>query len=244
MQHTYQIEGMTCDGCAAKVKTALFKIPEITGAEINHSENKGVITMENHVDIKHLQEALSKAGNYTIQENGSHHHNSAAVKDEKTLWATYYPIILIFGLITGITMLIQTRNPGFDWMVWMHHFMAGFFIIFSFFKLLDLKGFAQGYRSYDIIAKVVPGYGYLYPFLELGMGIAFMMFWFPVFTYTFTFIIMGISMVGVIRSMVKKQDFQCACLGTVIDLPLGKVTLFEDGLMVAMAGGMLVYSLV
>jgi hypothetical protein len=125
-------------------------------------------------------------------------------------------------------------------MQWLSHFMAGFFLVFSFFKLMNLKGFAEGYRSYDVVAKKVPVWGFVYPFIELGLGLAFLTSFQPLGTNIVTFLVMGISCIGVIQSILKKTSFQCACLGTVIKLPLSKVTLFEDLLMVAMSAVMIV----
>lgn len=34
-------------------------------------------------------------------------------------------------------------------------FIAGFFLTFSFFKMLDLKGFAKSYAMYYVVAKKV-----------------------------------------------------------------------------------------
>ena len=113
--------------------------------------------------------------------------------------------------------------------------MAGFFLVFSFFKVMNLKGFAEGYRSYDVVAKAIPAYGFIYPFIELGLGIAFLTQWQPLATNIATLIVMGVSAIGVVQSLLRKSTFQCACLGTVIKLPLSKVTLFEDLLMVLMS---------
>jgi hypothetical protein len=44
----------------------------------------------------------------------------------------------------------------------------------------------------------------------------------------------------VIQSLVKKTKFQCACLGTIFKVPLSKVTLVEDLLMVVMGAGMII----
>jgi hypothetical protein len=41
--------------------------------------------------------------------------------------------------------------------------------------------------------------------------------------------------VGVVRSVVRKSETQCACLGTVFNLPMSYVTIVEDGIMLAMA---------
>ena len=122
----------------------------------------------------------------------------------------------------------------------MNHFMAGFFFVFSFFKFLDLKAFAQGYSTYDVVARKFPAWGYIYPFVELLLGIALLLDIFPIGTTIAIIIVMAVASIGVIRSMLSKSTIQCACLGTVIKLPLGKVTLVEDLLMVIMSTGMLV----
>jgi hypothetical protein len=53
-------------------------------------------------------------------------------------------------------------------MHFMQIFMAGFFLTFSFFKLLNLKGFAESYAMYDVIAKRIPVWGYIYAFIGVG----------------------------------------------------------------------------
>ena len=112
--------------------------------------------------------------------------------------------------------------------------------VFSFFKFLDLKGFAQGYSTYDVVARKFPAWGYIYPFVELLLGIALLTGIFPTGTNIAIIIVMAVGSIGVINSMLKKSIVQCACLGTIIRLPLGKVTLVEDLLMMIMSAGMLV----
>lgn len=104
---------------------------------------------------------------------------------------------------------------------------------------MNLKGFAEGYQSYDVVAKQFSAWGYIYAFIELGLGIAFLTGFEPLIVNAITFVVMAVSTVGVVQSLLRKTSFQCACLGTVIKLPLSKVTLFEDLLMVAMSGTML-----
>ena len=239
MTHQYQIEGMTCGGCVARVKSELLKLGDTLSADVQLQAPQATITMNRHINTATLQEAVNKAGHYTISDAGGGHTVAANIvmAEEKS---SYYPIFLIFGYIAGITILIQFMQGGFNWMQWMSHFMAGFFLVFSFFKLINLKGFAEGYRSYDIVAKQLPAWGFVYPFVELALGIAFLTGFDPLVTNLVTLVVMSVSTIGVVQSLVKKTPFQCACLGTVIKLPLSKVTLFEDLLMVAMSAVMLI----
>lgn len=243
MTHEYQITGMTCSSCVARVKNELLKLGDVTGAEVQLSSPQAVISMNKHISTSVLQKAVSKAGHYEITDAVDHATHSMIEATTDTDKPSYLPIFLIFGYIAGISILVQVVKGSFNWMQWMSHFMAGFFFVFSFFKLMNLKGFAEGYQSYDVVAKQFPAWGYIYAFIELGLGIAFLTGIEPLIVNAITFVVMAVSTVGVVQSLFRKTSFQCACLGTVIKLPLSKVTLFEDLLMVGMSGMMLVMML-
>lgn len=236
MTHQYQILGMTCGSCVARVKNELLKLGDVEAANVQLESPQATITMSKHISTPVLQQALSKAGNFFIEEVGSH---AAEMKAEETNSTSYFPIALIFAYITGVSVLLQVIKGTFSWVQWMGHFMAGFFLVFSFFKLMNLRGFAQGYRTYDIVAKRFPAWGFIYPFVELGLALAFIIAPGVAGTNIVALVVMGVSSIGVIQSLLKKSPFQCACLGTVIKLPLSKVTLAEDLLMVIMSGAML-----
>lgn len=237
MTHTYTITGMTCGNCEAKVKSALLTLPHITGAEVSHKTDSAALTMDKHVSLSELQKALSDKGNYTISEQ-DHNENAEQAKDMLT---TYKPIIVIFAYITGITVLIQAAGQQFDLMQWMRHFMAGFFITFSFFKMLDLKSFAETYSGYDVIARRFPAWGYFYAFTELALGTAYLLHFNPLVTNIAAFTVMSVSIIGVLQSVLNKKKIQCACLGAVFNLPMSTVTIIEDALMIVMAGAGIIY---
>jgi hypothetical protein len=47
---------------------------------------------------------------------------------------------------------------------------------------------------------------------------------------------MGVSIIGVLQSVLNKRAIRCACLGAIFNLPMSTVTIVEDGLMIAMSG--------
>ena len=122
----------------------------------------------------------------------------------------------------------------------MRVFMAGFFLTFSFFKMLDLRGFAESYAMYDIVAKKLNNWGYIYAFIELTLGIAYAINFQPIIVNIVTLIVMTISIIGVLQSVFNKRKIKCACLGAVFNLPMSTVTIIEDALMIAMSVTMLV----
>lgn len=237
MTHTYQVTGMTCGSCEANVKSALMTIENVSSVEVSKETNTAKVTMDKHIALSEFQKALG--GNESRYRISAIEHNEAA-EQAKSWLVTYKPIMTIFAYITAITLLIQTQNDSFNLMQWMRHFMAGFFLVFSFFKMLNLKGFAESYVMYDVVARKIPIWAYLYAFVELGLGIANLIDFNPVVTNAATFIVMSLSIIGVLQSVLNKKQIKCACLGAVFNLPMSTVTIIEDALMIVMSGVMLV----
>ena len=235
MTHTYSISGMTCKSCVAKVKSRLLSMAGIEQAEVQLEAPQATITMQKHIELQKLQESVKQAGNYTIAEADGGMKQAAALS-----WlTTYKPLLLIVAYITGVTLLLQVNRPSFSPVIWMQHFMAAFFLVFSFFKLLDIKAFAGSYAMYDVIAKKWYGWGYVYPFAELAIGIAHLIFPGYLLTNIVTISIMIVSIAGVLQAVIAKRKIQCACLGAVFNLPMSSITIIEDGLMIGMSSMML-----
>ena len=238
MERTFKIEGMTCGGCVARVQKALDEAPEIATAHVQLDSPQATLSFAAGADgmsIAALQAIVHRGGHYEI----SRMRGAEPVAVAPEGWA-YKPLAIIVGFITGVTLLAQWPfAEGWDAMLWMRHFMAGFFLVFSGFKLLNLKGFADSYRMYDLVAARWRNWGLVYPFVELGLGVMYLLDWAPVAANLTTVVVLGVSSIGVIRSVLKKTKIQCACLGDVFNLPMSTVTIVEDLAMVGMAGIML-----
>ncbi len=86
MKHTYQIQGMTCNGCRNHVEQTLSKVKGVTNASVNLEKEEATIEMESHISIETFQKALKEdGGTYSIHKSGEHHHkdDSASAKMQK-----------------------------------------------------------------------------------------------------------------------------------------------------------------
>ncbi|MGO4876414.1 heavy-metal-associated domain-containing protein [Pedobacter psychrotolerans] len=237
MTHTYQLTGMTCGGCENKVKSNLLILPDVTAVEVSKDTQSATISMEKHIGLAALQQALGgPESKYKITSQSP----VEAATDTKTWPETYKPILLIFGYVTAISLIASWQQNTIDTMVFMRMFMAGFFLTFSFFKILNLKAFAESYAMYDIVAKKFSAWGYIYAFIELGLGLSFALNLSPVIVNWVTLVVMTISILGVLESVLNKKKIQCACLGAVFNLPMSTVTIVEDAMMIAMSAAMLI----
>ncbi len=239
MEKQYNISGMTCGGCVSKVKKILEAIPEVKSAQVQLEAPQGILFLQKEVSVELLNGKLSSAGNYTIEEIHSTLVNETEIPQKSI--TTYKPLVLIVSFIAGVSFLVQYPFENFSGMLRMRYFMAGFFIVFAFFKLLNLEGFSNSYRMYDIVAKKWNLWGLIYPFVELTFGILYLINVFPFETNVATAIILGVSSIGVIQSNLNKKKIKCACLGDVFNLPMSTVTIVEDLTMVAMALVMLYF---
>ena len=170
--------------------------------------------------------------------------NQGAKKREEgrgSNWKDYIPLMVIVALTAtaGIArQLPELAVDGWSWTGWMHDFMGFFLVVFSMFKFFNLEGFADGFQMYDLLAKPFRPYAYVYPFLELGLGLGYLSRWQPAWIYGATVVLMVFGALGVLRALAKGLDIECACMGTVLNVPLSTVALLEDLGMAVMAGGM------
>ncbi len=239
MKTNYTITGMTCGGCVTKVNNTIASINGVESVHVQLDNPQAVIESSSKISLQEIQSALSKVGNYQISENQGSEQVSTEISENVLI--TYKPLFMIVAFITGFSLLVQYPFNDFSVMLWMRHFMAGFFVVFAFFKLLNTRGFADSYAMYDIVAAKWRFWGYIYPYIELLLGVSYLLNFNPILTNLFTIIVLGVSSVGVIKSNLDKRKIRCACLGDVFNLPMSKVTIIEDLSMVAMAIGMLIW---
>ncbi len=146
----------------------------------------------------------------------------------------FLPLIIIFSLIIAFTVLRQWYL-GINLANAMYDFMAAFFLVFGFFKVINLAGFAEAYSTYDIIAQRFFAYGYIYPFIEIALGLCYLFRYQLVITNWVTLIVMITSSIGVAIELSKQKEIMCACLGAIFKIPMTYVTLAEDVIMGLMA---------
>lgn len=152
----------------------------------------------------------------------------------------YLPLLVVLGLALAGAAALQQRGAGFELMPFMTQFMGLFLLSFAMFKLFDLAGFATGFRKYDLLAGVVPAYALVYPFLELALALLYLSGRVPRLAFIGTILLMGFGLLGIVRSMRRGQELQCACMGTFLNVPLSTVSLAENAGMTVMAVVMLV----
>ena len=243
MNQTYKIEGMTCNNCKASVEKYLNALPHISHVTIDLAKGEADITMDKHLAAEVLQNALPEKFTVSEKDGGNvvSATNAPSMSLEKSLEKTKLqqlkPLLLILFYITSAGVLLHYKD--WSWQEFMLDFMGLFYIVFSFFKMLDLKGFPESFKMYDPLAKRLPIYGWIYPFIETALGLMFLMRYEVGLALVVTLVVLGITTIGVTKTLMDKKSIRCACLGTALKLPMTEATFIENTIMIAMAALML-----
>ena len=242
MKKTYTIFGMTCNSCKSTIHQNLNEIPEIESVEVNLEKGEAIIFMKSNIVISKLQSALPSKFHIEekVVDDSDALINEPNIKSdqEKSKLQQLKPLLIILIYISIASILMNYEN--WNSVEAMLDFMGMFYIVFSFFKMLDLKGFPESFRMYDPLAKRLPIYGWIYPFIETGLGLMLLMRFEIKIALIITLFILGITTIGVTKILLDKKSIRCACLGTALKLPMTEATFIENIIMIVMAISMLV----
>lgn len=143
--------------------------------------------------------------------------------------------ILIISLFTFVFIVSFFVNNSVLNDRFIEIYMSIIFTVFGLLKLYDLNKFTLIFSKYDIIARQINIYGYIYPFIELGLGILFYLEKYVNILMYITIGLMIISLISVLISMFQQKTLRCGCLGSFFHIPLSYVTISENLVMLFMS---------
>jgi copper chaperone CopZ len=131
---SYAITGLSCNNCVAKVHSTLT--PFADSVEVALKPPQLMLTGQKE-SIETLNALLKNIGNYQIgAEIFSENHIETSDDDgNKPFFIIYKPLLLVFFYILLVTLAVEVVNGNFELHRFMPNFMAGFFLVFSFFKM-------------------------------------------------------------------------------------------------------------
>ncbi|MDG2266488.1 MAG: cation transporter [Candidatus Marinimicrobia bacterium] len=226
---------MHCDACVSKVEQSILALDGVLSVAVDLASKRASITGEVQSDA--LIEAIKEVGYESFITEDEQKKTETHINDSPSQARQLFPLFLIFFYITVFSIMMN--RSSFHLGGFMYDFMVLFYIVFSFFKFLDYKNFPSSFSMYDPIAKIFPLYGWIYPVIETILGLFFLLRYQLLISLVATILILGITTIGVTRSLMDKANIQCACLGTALKLPMTKATFIENFVMILMAIWML-----
>ena len=233
MKSIFKISGMTCNGCKLSVEDKLSSLDGVDKAYVDLTKGEAIVHSKSPISFSLISDSLPPKYKVTRTANSQ---NNETIKVSKI--KQLKPLFIILAYISITSLLLNFKN--WDSTNAMLDFMGLFYIIFSFFKILDIKGFSISFRMYDPLAKKVPLYGIIYPFIEILLGIMFLTRIEVELAIILTIIVLGITTIGVTQTLLNKKSISCACLGTTLKLPMTEATFIENALMIIMAFSLII----
>lgn len=234
MNQTFLVSGMTCLSCKINVENSINSHEHVTEAIVDFEKKELIVNSNKYLELKIFQKLLSSKYTISIKDHKENFKPKAPLEyQEKSKIHQLKPLLLIILYITTASILLHYNN--WLWDEFMLDFMGLFFIVFSFFKMLDLNGFAQSFKMYDPLAKRIPVYGWIYPFIETTLGLMFLIRYEINVALIITLIVLVVTTIGVTKTLLAKKSIQCACLGTALKLPMTEATFIENAIMIVMA---------
>ena len=236
MRQNVKISGMTCQACVSLVTEKLISLDEVQDLKIDLAEGDVVLEVSKTLTLEKLTVVLLPKYIPSLETRSG---SNATMDQSPTKLKQLFPLFLIFVYLIAVSIFLQKNSFRItDFMI---DFMGLFFVVFSFFKFLDYKGFPNAFARYDPLAKRSAFYAKIYPFIETLLGLMLLMRWKLYFAFITTIVILSITTFGVVYTLFDKNKINCACLGTALKLPMTEATLIENVIMLVMAVTMLFY---
>lgn len=156
---------------------------------------------------------------------------------------TYTPVIVVFIMAALMAVAaIYALTDGFEPLRTVEWFVAFSMAMLAMLKLRDIESFSNMFVGYDVLARRVVRYAYVYPFAEAFAAVAMIaggtlgLVSAPVALF-----IGSIGAWSVIKAVyIEKRELKCACVGGGTNVPLGFVSLSENLAMIGMGVWMIV----
>ncbi len=228
MDIRFGITGLTCESCVRKVETLLATHPSVERVHVNLAMGRVDLIASASVSIEQLAEILADTRYVLIPWQSP----SLVTRTLRSVQA-FLPLITMFAIVTVFTVAMGFVG-GLNVHYLMSMFMGGFFVVFGSLKVFNLSGFARSYRAYDDIASRLSMWGYVYPFVEVALGVLFLLEIGVLYASIVTAVIMFQKAYSVSRNLLAGNQPQCACLGGFFTIRITWVTCAEDLLMALM----------
>ena len=125
---------------------------------MDREKGEAIIFMTNNIEISKLQNALPSKFLISEKEiddfSASSSNSTLEIDQDQSKLQQLKPLLIILTYISVASILMNYKNWNSSEA--MLDFMGLFYIVFSFFKMLDLKGFPESFRTVSYTHLTLP----------------------------------------------------------------------------------------
>ncbi|WP_110187161.1 MauE/DoxX family redox-associated membrane protein [Pokkaliibacter plantistimulans] len=151
------------------------------------------------------------------------------------------PLLAVIMLTALAASAKQWAYPGpWEMLGWLHDFVGLLLLLMAMFKVFDLDNFVSNFTRFDFLGRHLRLYAYLYPALEVVLGIGLLSHYQPEIMYIATATLLSFSALGICDALIRGLDIGCPHLGRLLGVRLSLFTLLEEVAIALLALMMLV----
>lgn len=248
-QQTFEVQGVHCTSCIQKINSIL---KEIDQTAIIEGLNPTILRLSSNASSNELNQLFLNTTRYSIHPmsvTSPKNHLPKTNKGYLSLGLLYLLISLLSLFHPRFLSFASVNHNNRTMRSYLHYFMGYFYLIFGSFKVSNYSKFITFYPRYNDVARRFSWYNRLYPFLEIIVALYLLFIRFFIqqsnsFDNLFSIVvslISSFSSISIARFLLQRNNNKntdvavCACLGTVISLPVTWITFGEDFLMLLMS---------
>ena len=154
---------MTCDSCTNAIKSAIINKYPLSKVDLSLTTKELLISTNSEILLSNLNDLVRLLGDYEISDKKSQENNYVRFdleKKDKTAFDNIYnylkdkkPLLIALFVVVASSICLSINSTNDDLInKFLSYYMGMFFTVFSFLKLLSVRGFASSFSGYDIIS--------------------------------------------------------------------------------------------
>lgn len=145
-------------------------------------------------------------------------------------------VTFTLALIFIAAYILFKSGPEQTVLAFIRWYLGIFMLGFATIKLLEYKIFVLAFSTFDILAKRIKAYAYIYPLIILGLSVTYLIDILPYLRNIATLIIALVASIGIIQDVyIKRNQLSCGILGKIIRMPFTTIGLIECAALISMS---------
>lgn len=139
-------------------------------------------------------------------------------------------VLSALAFVMSLALWIGGLHAGF-----LGGFLGVFLCLLGAAKLLDYEIFTEHFSAYDLCAKRDSRYTYLYPFVEVTLGLWYLTGLVPFAAHIGAISLMGLGAAGILQAVGHGFEGRCVNYGSLQRADLSLASLYPHTLVIALA---------
>ncbi len=231
MTHTYLMTSLDSDTARETLRTLLMQMPNIVDVHFPRDSRHVSITLNSYSTMEKINKHIAVSGSDSClikQLDVSPDFSEANETTGKIYKEFGYVLVALFvgTLVYGSYLGIDSLND------FLRIYIGISLVSFGVLKTFKLLDFAESHQRYDLISRHFILYGYMYPFIEITLGVFLVINYHVVIAYSILIPILCLRVLSVWHTIAINTKVNYAYLEGFFKIRISYATVIIDLLII------------